>query len=134
MLIEDTCTRRKTDPWAEEMQFCLKKGKRISCLRHMKASIIVTRHHSDQVIMQSPQGVEVKRNLQHLKPLAIPDSDYSTGDKPHQPDQLSVQITWLPTHRNRQRLWKVCPPPPHATLGGLVVPLELWKIMYLNKL
>ena len=39
--------------------------------------------------MQSPQGVEVKRNLQHLKPLAIPDSDYSTGDNPDQPDQLS---------------------------------------------
>ena len=90
MLIEDTCTRRKTDPWAEEMQFCLKKGKRIiSCLRHMKASIIVTRHHSDQVIMQSPQGVEVKRNLQHLKPLEIPESDYSTGDNPDQLDQLS---------------------------------------------
>ena len=55
----------------------------------MKASIIVTRHHSDQVIMQSPQGVEVKRNLQHLKPLEIPESDYSTGDNPDQPDQLS---------------------------------------------
>ena len=39
--------------------------------------------------MQSPQGVEVERNLQHLKPLAIPDSDYSTGDNPDQPDQLS---------------------------------------------
>ena len=39
--------------------------------------------------MQSPQGVEVKRNLQHLKLLAIPDSDYSTGDNPDQPDQLS---------------------------------------------
>lgn len=38
--IEDTCTRRKTDLWAEEMQFCLKKGKRISFLRHMKASLI----------------------------------------------------------------------------------------------
>ena len=101
---------------------------------HESKPYIVTHHHSDQVVMQSPQGVEVKRNLQHLKPLAIPDSDYSTGDNPDQPDQLSFQIMWLPTHRNRQRLWKVCPPPPHATLGGLIVPLELWKIMYLNKL
>ena len=40
MPIEDTCTRRKTVPWAEKMQFCLKKGKRISFLRHMKASLI----------------------------------------------------------------------------------------------
>lgn len=50
---------------------------------------IVTHHHGDQVVIQSPQGVEVKRNLQHVKPLAIPDSGYSMGDNPDQPDKLS---------------------------------------------
>ena len=46
---------------------------------------IVTRRHGDQVVTQSPQGVKVKRNLQYVKPLAIPDSDCSTRDNPDRP-------------------------------------------------
>ena len=33
----------------------------------------VTGRHGDQVVLQSPQGLEYKRNLQHVKPLEIPD-------------------------------------------------------------
>ena len=50
---------------------------------------IVTCRHGDQVVMQSPKGVEVKRNFQDVKSLAIPDSDCSTGGNPGRPDQPS---------------------------------------------
>ena len=50
---------------------------------------IATCRQGDQVVMPSPQGVQGKRNLQRVEPLAIPDTDYSTGDNPDRPDQPS---------------------------------------------
>ena len=53
------------------------------------------------------------RELQHVKPLAIPDSDYSTRDNPDWPDQLlSPDITWIPI---QQEQWEAMEGVPTAT-------------------
>ena len=46
----------------------------------------VIRRHGDQVVLQSPQGVEYRRNLQHVKPLETPDIDSSYESEPGPPD------------------------------------------------
>ena len=33
----------------------------------------VISHYGDQVVLRSPQGVQYKRNLQHIKPFNMPD-------------------------------------------------------------
>ena len=49
----------------------------------------VTGRHGDQVVLQSPQGVEYKRNLQHVKPLVIPDINGSAEVEPRPPDEAA---------------------------------------------
>ena len=40
-----------------------------------KAPYQVTARHGDQVVLQSPQGVRYKRNLQHVKRFLVPDQE-----------------------------------------------------------
>ena len=98
------------------------------------APFIVTRRHGHQVVMQSPRGVEVKRNLQHVKPLAITDSDCNRGNKPDRPDQPSSPDHVDPNPQGQLEPTESVPTATRAALRGFFGPRELWKIMYFIKI
>jgi len=49
----------------------------------------ITGRHGDQVVLQVPRGVEYKRNLQHIKPLEIPDIEDNSETESGPPDEAT---------------------------------------------
>ena len=86
----------------------------------------VTAHDGDQVVLKSPQGVEYKRNLQHMKPLPTdPDTEGSTESKPNTPAHVPIpESVEPPVEVHVEGQLRAC----HAVVEELVGPQSLSRL------
>ena len=50
----------------------------------------VLARYGDQVVLKSPNGVQYKRNLQHIKPFNVPESQVTLQQKPGFATEMSL--------------------------------------------
>ncbi len=66
--------------------------------------------YGDQVILRSPQGVQYKRNLQHIKPFNMPDRKEQDAEPPTEPKTTEIS----PMKENLVPMTESPPDPPAA--------------------
>ena len=57
---------------------------------HEKERYEFLAQYGDQVVLKSPQGVQYKRNLQHIKPFNVPESQVTLHQKPGFSTEMSL--------------------------------------------
>ena len=74
----------KRDILLLEIRLFQEEEKRTNCLWNLRVSLEVCGRNGDQVVLKSPEGVQYKRNSQHIKPLMTKSASDTKHDREHE--------------------------------------------------